>query len=109
VINAVKALGAIAGVMGKNDWNFTVDPCTGKGNWIVPSALEDIDSSVTCHCHRDNTCSIVSIRSLKGQNLTGVLPSELRLLQNLQNLDLSRNGLTGEIPEQWISLSLKEL
>ncbi|KAM0945770.1 putative non-specific serine/threonine protein kinase [Dioscorea sansibarensis] len=94
--------------MGKKDWDFTVDPCTRKGNWAVPSAHKGIESSVTCHCHRDSTCSIVSM-SLKGQNLTGVLPVEFRWLRNLQKLDLSRNGLTGRIPNDWVALSLKEL
>ncbi|KAL5101352.1 hypothetical protein RYX36_005679, partial [Vicia faba] len=31
----VKALKEIGNKIGKKDWDFGVDPCSGKGNWNV--------------------------------------------------------------------------
>jgi hypothetical protein len=104
-----KALKAIAESLGKKDWNFDIDPCSNKSNWVMPMAetprLRIIVSIVSCNCFvpGDNFCHVVSI-TLKGQNLPGTLPPELTRLRYLQTIDLSRNYLNGTIPKQWGSM-----
>ncbi|KAK2368178.1 putative leucine-rich repeat receptor serine/threonine-protein kinase [Trifolium repens] len=103
------ALKAIANSLGKKDWNFNIDPCSNKSNWVMPMAetpkLRIIVSIVSCNCFvpGDNFCHVVSI-TLKGQNLPGTLPPELTRLRYLQTIDLSRNYLNGTIPKQWGSM-----
>ncbi|GKV25066.1 hypothetical protein SLEP1_g34563 [Rubroshorea leprosula] len=50
-----------------------------------------------------------TLRSLKAQNLSGILPPELSKLHHLKHLDLSRNCLTGTIPPEWSTMRLVEL
>ncbi|KAJ0971460.1 hypothetical protein J5N97_019419 [Dioscorea zingiberensis] len=105
----MKALGDIARVLGKTDWDFGVDPCSGRGNWTVSDRPKGFKSSVSCRCYyRNHTCFIVSM-SLKGQNLSGSLPAEFRWLRHLRKLDLSRNVLKGSVPNDWIGLNLQQL
>ncbi|KAG2372451.1 leucine-rich repeat receptor-like serine/threonine-protein [Vigna angularis] len=88
--------------LGKKDWDFNVDPCTGQRNWT-----SSIQNAVTCNCLFANAtiCHVVSI-VLKSQNLSGTLPSELVRLPYLQEIDLTRNYLNGTIPSQWGSVNL---
>ncbi|EPS72702.1 hypothetical protein M569_02055, partial [Genlisea aurea] len=51
----------------------------------------------------------IVLRSLKGQNMTGGVPSEFAKLRYLQHLDLSRNYLSGSIPRQWAKMSLVDM
>ncbi|CAH8385121.1 unnamed protein product [Eruca vesicaria subsp. sativa] len=91
----VRALKEIGKKLGKRDWDFTKDPCSGKGKWVV----------TTCDCSfppLNSSCSVIKI-ALKSQNLTGIVPPEFSKLRNLKVLDLSRNYLTGFIPEEWAS------
>ncbi|XP_020203384.1 probable LRR receptor-like serine/threonine-protein kinase At1g07650 isoform X1 [Cajanus cajan] len=106
----VKALKEIGMKIGKKDWDFGVDPCTGKGNWNVSDVRKGFESSVTCDCsfNQNSSCHVVSI-SLKAQNLTGTLSPEFSKLRYLKQLDLSRNIITGSIPLQWSTMSLIEL
>ncbi|XP_045801006.1 probable leucine-rich repeat receptor-like serine/threonine-protein kinase At3g14840 isoform X1 [Trifolium pratense] len=107
--NEKNALKDIAKSLGKKDWNFDIDPCSNKSNWVMPMAetpiLRIIVSIVSCNCFipGDNFCHVVSI-ILKGQNLPGTLPPELTRLRYLQTIDLSRNYLNGTIPKQWGSM-----
>ncbi|KAI5662312.1 hypothetical protein M9H77_21635 [Catharanthus roseus] len=95
----VEALKKIGSVLGKTDWNFSVDPCSGE---------KGFDNSVSCDCSFANNtlCHVIGI-ALKGQNLSGSLPPELIRLPYLQELDLSRNYLNGSIPPEWGSTKLK--
>ncbi|RDX64660.1 putative LRR receptor-like serine/threonine-protein kinase, partial [Mucuna pruriens] len=75
----VQALKDIASSLGKNNWNFNINPCSGKHNWVTPNAEQGKDNNVTCDCSfvNDNfTCHVVAIL-LKSQNLQGNLPWEL--------------------------------
>ncbi|KAF3780180.1 hypothetical protein EJ110_NYTH39893 [Nymphaea thermarum] len=76
------ALKAVATKLGKRDWNFSVDPCSGSGGWMDSS-----NNNVTCNCSYANrtVCHIVSIQ-LSEQNLAGVLPEELSKLTHLSKL-----------------------
>ncbi|GAV75551.1 LRR_1 domain-containing protein/Pkinase_Tyr domain-containing protein/Malectin domain-containing protein/LRR_8 domain-containing protein [Cephalotus follicularis] len=106
----VKALKVIGRKLGKTDWGFEKDPCSGEGNWTVLDDRKGFESTVTCDCSFNNNsiCHVVSI-ALKAQNLSGVVPPELSKLRYLQRLDLSRNCLTGSIPSQWVTMRLIEL
>lgn len=65
-IVAVKALKEIEKKLGKNDWNFTLDPCSGEGNWRVDNGRKGFESSVTCDCsfNHNSTCHIVAMYDL---------------------------------------------
>ncbi|XP_026655880.2 probable LRR receptor-like serine/threonine-protein kinase At1g07650 isoform X2 [Phoenix dactylifera] len=105
----VNALRRIAKQLRKTNWDFGVDPCSGEGNWSVPDAPKVLESDVVCDCSlHKSQCHIISL-SLKGQNLSGVLPPAFGLLRHLQLLDLSRNVFNGSIPEQWAGMRLQGL
>ncbi|CAJ1957661.1 unnamed protein product [Sphenostylis stenocarpa] len=97
----------IAKRLGKKDWDFNVDPCSGERNWTSSVQVKGFENAVTCNCLFANAtiCHVVSI-VLKSQNLSGTLPSELARLQYLQEIDLTRNYLNGTIPPQWGSINL---
>ncbi|KAI4333511.1 hypothetical protein L6164_018305 [Bauhinia variegata] len=103
----VQALEDIAHTMGKKDWNFGVDPCSERSNWVTLDPVKGNENSVTCDCTFVNhtVCHVVSI-ILKTQNLQGKLPTELTRLPYLQEIDLTRNYLNGTIPKEWGSLNL---
>ncbi|KAK4846480.1 hypothetical protein QYF36_017859 [Acer negundo] len=106
----VKTLKVIGRKLNKTDWEFGVDPCSGKGNWKVMDERDGFESSVSCDCsfNHNSSCHVVSI-ALKGQNLSGIVPPELSKLRYLQHLDLSRNVLSGSIPPEWATMRLVEL
>ncbi|CAA7060344.1 unnamed protein product [Microthlaspi erraticum] len=96
--------------MEKEDWDFSNDPCSGKGNWNV-SFNPLIRSSLTCDCsfHPPNSSCHVIAMVLTSQNLTGIIPPEFSELRYLKSLTLSRNCLTGSIPKEWASMGLEGL
>lgn len=106
----LKALKVIGTRLGKRDWDFGKDPCSGEGNWSSVNEKKGVESSVTCDCtfHHNASCHVVTI-ALKAQNLSGSLPPELSKLYHLKHLDLSRNLFSGSIPSQWATLRLVEL
>ncbi|OIW11602.1 hypothetical protein TanjilG_15296 [Lupinus angustifolius] len=97
----------IGKTLGKKDWDFSVDPCSGEGNWTSFVQEKGFQNVVSCHCSFDtgSVCHVVSI-NLKSQNLSGTLPKELVRLPFLQEIDLTRNYLNGTIPPQWGSMNL---
>ncbi|KAH7512734.1 hypothetical protein FEM48_Zijuj12G0121900 [Ziziphus jujuba var. spinosa] len=103
----VKVLQQVAKKLGKTNWNFSVDPCSGEYGWFVKNPVEGFDNALTCNCSfsNDTVCHVTSI-ALKAQSLPGTLPLELAELPYLQEIDLSRNYLNGTIPPEWGSLSL---
>ncbi|XP_034702110.1 probable LRR receptor-like serine/threonine-protein kinase At1g07650 isoform X2 [Vitis riparia] len=109
-LDAVKALKVIGTRLGKRDWDFGKDPCSGEGNWSSVNEKKGVESSVTCDCtfHHNASCHVVTI-ALKAQNLSGSLPPELSKLYHLKHLDLSRNLFSGSIPSQWATMRLVEL
>ncbi|WJX58965.1 hypothetical protein P8452_44363 [Trifolium repens] len=103
----VEALKDIAKTLGKNDWDFSVDPCSGERNWTSIIQVKGSENAVTCNCTYVNAtvCHVTHI-ILKIQNLPGTLPKELVRLPFLQEFDVSRNYLNGTIPEEWGSTNL---
>ncbi|KAK8622618.1 hypothetical protein V6N13_117527 [Hibiscus sabdariffa] len=105
--NEVQYLKDIGETLGKKDWNFRVDPCSGEEGWAMPNALKGFENAVTCNCSFSNgtVCHVVSIM-LKAQNLQGSLPKDLAKFPFLQEIDLTRNFLNGTIPPEWGSMQL---
>ncbi|PIN04372.1 Serine/threonine protein kinase [Handroanthus impetiginosus] len=105
--NEVESLQVIGRTLGKRNWNFGVDPCSGLSGWVTRNPVRGSENNVTCDCaFANNTiCHIVSI-VLKSQNLNGSIPRELIRLPFLQEIDLSRNYLNGTIPPEWGSMKL---
>ncbi|XP_021894970.1 probable leucine-rich repeat receptor-like serine/threonine-protein kinase At3g14840 [Carica papaya] len=103
----VQALKDIARTMGKTDWDFRVDPCSGEAGWVTPNPVQGLENAVTCNCSDANNtlCHVVSI-VLMAQSLPGTLPPELVRLPFLQKIDLHRNFLNGSIPKEWGALPL---
>ncbi|KAH1222937.1 putative leucine-rich repeat receptor-like serine/threonine-protein kinase [Glycine max] len=96
----------IGRTLGKKNWDFSVDPCSGQSNWTSFVQVKGFENAVTCICLANaSICHVVSI-VLKSQNLSGTLPTELVRLPYLQEIDLSRNYLNGTIPSQWGSMNL---
>ncbi|KAI4333052.1 hypothetical protein L6164_017906 [Bauhinia variegata] len=100
----VLALRDMAKTLGKNDWDFAVDPCSESYSWVTPETAPGNENSVTCgNCFPINVtnqiCHVISI-VLKGQNLQGTLPRDLFRLPYLQELDLEFNQLFGSLPKE---------
>ncbi|KAF5451911.1 hypothetical protein F2P56_026966 [Juglans regia] len=106
----VEILKKIGKKLGKKDWDFGIDPCSGEGNWQRLGERKGFESNVTCDCtfNGNSSCHVVKI-AMKAQNLSSTLPPEFSKLPYLKQLDLSRNYLTGSIPPQWATMHLVEL
>ncbi|KHN36923.1 Putative leucine-rich repeat receptor-like serine/threonine-protein kinase [Glycine soja] len=100
--NEVDALKEIAKTLGKENWDFSVNPCY---SWNLSK-----DNMVSCNCDisNDSFCHVMKI-ALKSQNLRGNLPPQLIELPYLQEIELSRNYLSGTIPRQWGSSNLQKI
>jgi len=59
----VEALKDIGKTLGKKDWDFSVDPCSGKNNWKSSTQLHGSENAVTCNCSFQNNtlCHVVSV------------------------------------------------
>ncbi|KAK7341727.1 hypothetical protein VNO80_24664 [Phaseolus coccineus] len=103
----VQALKDIGETLGKKDWDFSVDPCSGEHNWTSHTKVRGTENNVICDCsfENDTICHVTNIL-LKVQNLRGTLPVAMVRLPYLQEIDLSRNYLNGTIPLEWGSLNL---
>ncbi|XP_029124623.1 probable leucine-rich repeat receptor-like serine/threonine-protein kinase At3g14840 isoform X2 [Cajanus cajan] len=105
--NEVLALKDIAKTLGKNEgWDFNVDPCS----WNSTSTHEEMADMVICNCKvpNDSFCHVEKI-ALKSQNLQGSLPPQLIRLPYLQEIELSRNYLSGTIPKEWGTSNLRKI
>ncbi|KAI4333048.1 hypothetical protein L6164_017902 [Bauhinia variegata] len=94
----------MAKTLGKNDWNFAVDPCSESYSWVTPEAAPGNENFVTCgNCFPINVtnqiCHVISI-SLIGNRITGPVPMELGNISSLQILVLEFNQLFGSLPKE---------
>jgi len=46
----VEALKDIAKTLGKKDWDFSVDPCSGERNWTSLVEVKGSENAVKCNC-----------------------------------------------------------
>ncbi|RDX96206.1 putative LRR receptor-like serine/threonine-protein kinase, partial [Mucuna pruriens] len=46
----VEALKDIAHTLGKKNWNFSVDPCSGESNWTSVVEVKGSENEVRCDC-----------------------------------------------------------
>ncbi|KAI4333512.1 hypothetical protein L6164_018306 [Bauhinia variegata] len=110
----VEILQTISSKLKNLNWRVTQRSCSGdngfKNNTIQPIPGNDIIRNVTCDCIfvNNTVCHVTNIQ-LKGLNLSGILPSEFGNLTYLQELDLSRNYLSGPIPKSFAKLPLLRL
>ncbi|KAL3633892.1 hypothetical protein CASFOL_022654 [Castilleja foliolosa] len=102
----VESLRAIARTLGKSDWDFSVDPCSGLSGWVTLNPANGNDNALTCDCtFQNNTvCHVVSI-ILKAQNLSGSVPREIIRLPFLREISLLGNRVTGPIPRALANIS----
>ncbi|KAG4384386.1 hypothetical protein GLYMA_13G266100v4 [Glycine max] len=102
----VKALEDIAKTLGKKDWDFNVDPCSGQRNWTSAVQVKGSENNVTCDCTFANgTVCHVTNMVLEGNQLSGNLPPELGNLTQIQRLLLSSNNFIGELPVTLVKLT----
>ncbi|KAK7313164.1 hypothetical protein VNO77_37639 [Canavalia gladiata] len=99
----VNALQAISDKLKNVNWKITERSCNGG---FIEQIMIDKDTlrNVTCNC--PNTICHVDRIILKGQNISGVIPSEFGNLTQLKELDLSRNYLNGSLPTNFSRNSL---
>ncbi|XP_047310375.1 probable leucine-rich repeat receptor-like serine/threonine-protein kinase At3g14840 [Impatiens glandulifera] len=94
------------------NWNFSVDPCSGESGWRTLAVAGELDSDneVTCDCAIFNYtgCHVTRI-VLRRQNLQGMIPHQISQLPFIQEIDLSRNLLGGNIPEVWGTTQLRKI
>ncbi|KAB2623557.1 leucine-rich repeat receptor-like serine/threonine-protein kinase [Pyrus ussuriensis x Pyrus communis] len=101
----VQALADIAKTLENSSWAYSVDPCSSQLPWTNKSA--GFQRAVTCNCSFDDStvCHVTGI-IWQTQDLPGTLPREMVRLKYLQEIDLTRNYLSGTIPPEWSSLRL---
>ncbi|KAI7731214.1 hypothetical protein M8C21_030814 [Ambrosia artemisiifolia] len=103
----VAALMEIAKELGKEDWDFSQNPCDGNPNWVTPTGnLSQSKNVVICTCAHNDSCHVVNI-TLMRQDLTGVLPPSLAKLPSIKVINLAFNYLNGTIPNEWASTKLE--
>ncbi|XVF79048.1 hypothetical protein PTKIN_Ptkin14bG0188500 [Pterospermum kingtungense] len=102
----VEALQSIARTLGKTNWNFSIDPCSGDENWNTNNSKASDANVVTCDCSFNNNntiCHVVRI-DLNRNYLSGSIPPQWGSMQ-LVNISLLGNRLTGPIPAELANLS----
>lgn len=59
----VEALKEIAKTLGKGDWNFSVEPCSGEYGWVTPNPVKGEENALTCNCSfsNDTSCQVISM------------------------------------------------
>ncbi|KAH7512740.1 hypothetical protein FEM48_Zijuj12G0122500 [Ziziphus jujuba var. spinosa] len=96
----VKILQTISDKLQNPHWNISRNSCSRSEGFNMTIWEDDIISNVTCDCSFANgtVCHVKTIW-LKGLNLTGVLPEEFGNLTFLEEIDLTRNYISGPIPK----------
>ncbi|XP_060668621.1 probable LRR receptor-like serine/threonine-protein kinase At1g53430 isoform X2 [Ziziphus jujuba] len=97
----VKILQTISDKLQNPHWNISRNSCSrSEGfNMTISEDTNTIISNITCDCSFvDGTVCHVKTIVLKRLNLAGVLPEEFGNLTNLEEIDLSRNYISGPIP-----------
>lgn len=63
IYQSVQVLKEIGNTLGKKNWDFSVDPCSGQRNWTTPGKPYSEINAVTCDCPSSNhtPCHVVSM------------------------------------------------
>lgn len=59
----VEALKDIATTLGKKDWDFSVDPCSGERNWTSVVQVKGSENELRCNCsyNNDTLCHVTNM------------------------------------------------
>ncbi|KAJ8616570.1 hypothetical protein MRB53_035942 [Persea americana] len=99
------ALQQIGNKLGKKNWNYSANPCTGESGWSSPVVTNEYENVVKCTCITNDTfCHVESI-VLRGQNLQGKLPPELAKLPSLKEILMSSNAFSEQLPTNLANLT----
>ncbi|KAI4387766.1 hypothetical protein MLD38_000172 [Melastoma candidum] len=84
--------------------SLLADPQGRLNSWVFPNDTSLASGAFLCKfvgvsCWNEKENRVLKLE-LKGMNLSGTVPSSLSSCSSLQTLDLSNNGITGEIPRQ---------
>ncbi|CAN8313137.1 unnamed protein product [Cochlearia groenlandica] len=80
--------------------NSLTDPSSRLATWAFPNSSSSSICKLTgVSCWNEKENRIISLQ-LQSMDLSGQIPDSLKLCHSLQSLDLSGNGLSGEIPTQ---------
>ncbi|RDX95938.1 putative LRR receptor-like serine/threonine-protein kinase, partial [Mucuna pruriens] len=60
-----QALKDIGNALGKKNWDFSVDPCSGERNWTSHTKVRGSENNVTCDCSFANATICHSFESPK--------------------------------------------
>ncbi|KAL0546748.1 hypothetical protein IC582_016661 [Cucumis melo] len=104
----VKILQTISSKLENLSWNVTRSSCI-RGEGFSNQAFQgnQILRNISCNC--TSTLCHVTIVLLKGLNLTGTFPAEFGNLTHLQELDLTRNHINGQLPSSLANAPLVKL
>ncbi|KAL5552019.1 hypothetical protein UlMin_002195 [Ulmus minor] len=63
IVLRLKVLREIGRKLGKKDWDFGKDPCSGEGKWRDLTGWKGSESSVTCDCsfNQNSSCHVISM------------------------------------------------
>ncbi|XP_048498826.1 probable LRR receptor-like serine/threonine-protein kinase At1g53430 isoform X4 [Beta vulgaris subsp. vulgaris] len=106
----VKTLEIISQKLKNPYWNVSQTSCTDGGQSFSKTFASKEVSNVTCDCsYNSSTVCHVTVIQLKGLNLTGYIPEEFGNLVHLQEIDLTRNYISGTIPKSLSKIRLVTL
>ncbi|THG23337.1 hypothetical protein TEA_010785 [Camellia sinensis var. sinensis] len=97
----VQTLETISAKLQIKNLNISRSFCS-SGRFLNVTVGTKIVTNVTCNCN-ETVCHVTNIQ-FKGQNYTGILPAEFANLRFLQEIDLSRNYISGPIPTNFSQL-----
>ncbi|KAL5577025.1 hypothetical protein UlMin_018724 [Ulmus minor] len=103
----VEAIREIAKQLNKKDWNFS-NTCSNMTTIDGPHT-KPYNNTIICNCTISPNSCHVEILAFQAQELDGVLPPALVNLRHLKEVDLTRNYLSGSIPQEWASTKLERL
>ncbi|PSS05934.1 LRR receptor-like serine/threonine-protein kinase [Actinidia chinensis var. chinensis] len=102
----VKTLKTISEKLQIKHLNINQSLCS-SGRFLNETVPDQIVIDIICNCTA-TVCHVTNIL-MKGQNLTGTLPEEFANLSHLQEIDLTRNYISGPIPTNFSQLPLANL